>query len=258
MEFIDYLWDLVEYDKERTKENWNSRAKQYSESDNRNEHNINYELLASKFESPEKCRVLDIGCADGKHSRVFAKYFSEIVGIDISANLIEFARLKSEKESIENTKFIEASWEDLDIDEMGFRSSFDLVISNFSPAIHSEESVLKICDVSRAYCYISQHVGRNIPLKNEMLEKFGGELQYKLMKDKMIASFNTLWFNGYLPSLNYDKRTAFKLLTEENIDDFCEDFEDRDGAINYLKKRLVNGKLEYKIEHTNGILIWSV
>jgi SAM-dependent methyltransferase len=68
-------------------------------------------------------RVLDLACGSGRHSLELRRRGFEVVGVDISPELLEIARRDAEKEGLE-ASFVEA-----DLRELDFEAEFDIVLS---------------------------------------------------------------------------------------------------------------------------------
>lgn len=68
-------------------------------------------------------RVLDIGCGSGVFLPIVAQMCREIIGIDISCDMVKQCALVAEKFEIENSTLITASTEDIPFDS----DTFDLV-----------------------------------------------------------------------------------------------------------------------------------
>jgi SAM-dependent methyltransferase len=68
-------------------------------------------------------RVLDLACGSGRHSLELVRRGFDVVGADISPQLLEIARRDAEAEALDAT-FVEA-----DLRELEFDAEFDLVLS---------------------------------------------------------------------------------------------------------------------------------
>jgi SAM-dependent methyltransferase len=68
-------------------------------------------------------RVLDMACGTGRHSHELARRGFEVVGVDISPDLLAIAEADAEAESL-NASFLAADLRELDFDE-----EFDLVLN---------------------------------------------------------------------------------------------------------------------------------
>jgi SAM-dependent methyltransferase len=68
-------------------------------------------------------RVLDLACGSGRHALELKRHGFEVVGADISPELLEIARRDAAKEGLE-VEFVEA-----DLRELKFDAEFDIVLS---------------------------------------------------------------------------------------------------------------------------------
>lgn len=68
-------------------------------------------------------RVLDLACGTGRHSLELARRGFAVVGVDISADLLEIARADASAQSLD------ASFVQADLRELDFHDEFDLVLS---------------------------------------------------------------------------------------------------------------------------------
>jgi len=79
-------------------------------------------------------RVLDLACGIGRHSLELRQRGFEVVGVDISAELLEMAERAAEQQSLD-VSFVQA-----DLRELDFRDEFDLVLSLNDGAVGYFES----------------------------------------------------------------------------------------------------------------------
>ena len=86
-------------------------------------------LLGIKPASPERCRVLELGCGDGGQLAPMAATLpgSTFVGVDISPGAVEAARARAGALGAENVEFVEADLAALDPSELG---RFDFVLAH--------------------------------------------------------------------------------------------------------------------------------
>lgn len=68
-------------------------------------------------------RILDLGCGTGRHSLELVRQGFSVVGVEISAELVEIAKREAEAQGLEAT-FIEA-----DLRELDFEGEFDIVLN---------------------------------------------------------------------------------------------------------------------------------
>lgn len=160
--------------------------------------NWGLELLAKlHFKGNE--RVLDVGCGDGKLSAEIARNLPDgsVLGIDLSEEMITFARNHYPTEKFPNLAFMQT-----DARKLTFDSEFDIVFSNaVLHWIKAPERYRKLAlkDFGKAsnpaeYCWLSLEEG-------ETLQKFLKSLTQCLrMKNGTLIS-GTLYFHMVLTDL---------------------------------------------------------
>lgn len=79
-----------------------------------------YSFFESNFSS-KKGRALDIGCGSGLLVEKLASYYDEVVGIDISNQMLELAKSKRQ---LTNTVYL-----NMNAEHMDFNEKFDLIVS---------------------------------------------------------------------------------------------------------------------------------
>lgn len=84
-------------------------------------------------------RLLDLACGIGRHSLELRRRGFEVVGVDISADLLEMAERAASEESLEVT-FMQA-----DLRELDLRDEFDLVLSLNDGAVGYFETDAENC-----------------------------------------------------------------------------------------------------------------
>lgn len=116
-----------------------------------------FELLDEVGFKPDGARVLDIGCGPGALSIPLARAGADVTAIDISSKALDYLKDNAEKEGL-SLDTVKCHWWTADIDELGFRDQFDLVISSMTPAIKDYETFEKMNACSRKYCYLSHFI----------------------------------------------------------------------------------------------------
>mmetsp|Transcript_13159 Transcript_13159/g.31085 ORF Transcript_13159/g.31085 Transcript_13159/m.31085 type:complete len:292 (+) Transcript_13159:8-883(+) len=81
----------------------------------------------------ETMRVLDAGCGNGYLTRLLGDCgFGEVVGLDLSGEMIRHAESRSARKKQDNVTFRTGSFSDLENDPTVEPESFDLIVSNFT------------------------------------------------------------------------------------------------------------------------------
>lgn len=79
-----------------------------------------------KKHCPSAKEILDLGCGTGTHDFYFEKKGYEIIGVDLSDNMISIAKEKQIKLGLNNTTFLQGDLRTVDLDRQ-----FDVVVSLF-------------------------------------------------------------------------------------------------------------------------------
>src|SRR5699024_2901037 len=92
-----------------------------------------YSFFVSNM-SPKKGRALDIGCGSGLLVEKLASYYDEVVGIDISNQMLDLAKSKRQ---LTNTVYLNMNAEQLtntvylnmNAEQLNFNEKFDFIVS---------------------------------------------------------------------------------------------------------------------------------
>ena len=104
---------------------WNKRAQKFDQEDKPDSpvRKERYARIRSYLNKNKT--LLDYGCATGSLSLEFGNDVKEILGIDISAKMIELARIKAKDNNYQNLKFVQG-----EIHDDQFKSTrFDVIIA---------------------------------------------------------------------------------------------------------------------------------
>lgn len=148
-------------------------------------------------------RVLDIGCGPGGYSLLMAKGAAEVLGLDISPRMIRHAQAAATAQNIANASFEVANFCDIDVEERGWRGAFDMVFASFCPAVRNAQNLLKMCDVSRKWCYFGSYTARTSSIHDEIRRIFTGGSYALFSQQPLYYAFNILLAAGYFPQVQY-------------------------------------------------------
>lgn len=145
----------------------------------------------------ENASVLDIGAASGVFSVPFAERGARITAVETSPPLIELLEENTSNFAEDQVKIVPLPFENIDVQARGWSQAFDLVFVSMSPVIHNWESVEKLLQCSRKYCYISMPV---VPtehsLVNEIWPLVTGQI-YQSKLTEMGYLLHLLYLGGY-------------------------------------------------------------
>ena len=163
------------------KEYWNSQAKHFSQIMESGSEAEYYLSLVDYMEEkggvgPGK-RVLDVGCGAGKYARGFLKKGSEVVMTDLSDQMLKYAE-EGCAEYAGKFETVQLDWDTDEYFDQPWENGFDLVFASMVPAIASEESIRRLCRVSRGMCFVAKFVKRT----DHMYEAFNKAANVELPK----------------------------------------------------------------------------
>lgn len=253
--------DLLE-----TQKFWDIRAEEYNENCQKEKFDL-IEKLISKGAINKEYDVLDVGCGTGKYLVEFAENSKKVTGIDISSNMISYARKNAESMKLSNVGFHVMSWQDLDVNEFNWNKKFDLVFSNMSPAIASKETLMKMIEASKKYCFMSGFVYRKDKVRDKFFKEIIGKKYYKSVEKNIYCAFNILWNMGIYPEITYkdvvwtnrmSKETAIGMYTimlqkMVKVDDCI-----KEKIKAYIDEISCDGKIEEVIEAKIAWMLWKV
>lgn len=246
---------------------WDVRAEDYNKSSSKEKFKlINY--LISKSVLDNEYNVLDVGCGTGKHLIEFAKNSKYVTGIDISPNMISYAKKNAENKKLNNVNFKIVPWQELDVKKMNWNKKFDLVFSNMSPAIKNEEDVLKMNEVSRKYCFMSNAVYREDKIRDELFKNLISDKHNKKDKKNICYdTFNILWNMGIYPEITYNdvmwtnkmsNKTAVEMFTIILQNAYKDNSSLKEEIKAYIDNISCYGKVEEIIKAKIAWMLWKV
>lgn len=257
-------------DEGRMAEFWNKRSVNYAnniEKDNRKKRTDEIlEFLKESGFNPEGSRVLDIGCGPGTLSLPLSKLGAEVTALDISSGMLNRLKDAVKEESLP-IDIIECSWWTADIDLLGFRNEYDLVIASMTPAIRDIEDFDTMMACSKNLCYYSNFLRRDEDRAyREIRSSILGEKSENTMNG-IIYPFMYLYLSGYRPSVRinhseWNEETDWKEAADQAIEfigrgrDFDE--ETKEKIRNYYKNASVDGMYRSESDVYTGMMTWKV
>jgi cyclopropane fatty-acyl-phospholipid synthase-like methyltransferase len=184
------VWDSVSEDyKEKEIPKWQS--------------NHFLKLLNSTVDLAKITSVLDVGCGAGTYTVALAQKVNKAVGVDLSPNMISFAKEKVKEYNLNNAEFICDDWEKLDINNENYEKNFDLVFAHMTPAIDSAATFEKLIKCSKKYCFFVKPVRRKDSVMDEVEKIIGLKSNNSIQDEKITYAFDMLWQLGYCPQFSY-------------------------------------------------------
>lgn len=161
---------------------------------------------------PEGARVLDIGCGPGALAIPLARAGADVTAVDISSKTLEYLKQNAEKEGL-SVHPVKCHWWTADIDDLGFRDQFDLVISSMTPAIKDFETFEKMNACSKKYCYLSHFIRKadneaDPAIYRDILKTEPPQRKSEGTIPGFFYIFMYVYLNGYSPLVTINHRQA--------------------------------------------------
>ena len=271
IQYFTRLWNEGKAAKAYGKSFWDNRAAEFNKlvcqgsPDERIKKTI--EFLLHNNLLTKNSSVLDIGCGPGRFAVEFAKKSADVTGLDISDKMLDYAVKNAEADNLTNVSFKNLNWDEVSLEEYGWRKRYDLVTAINSPGIHDQITLEKMIDASKGYCFLTNFVDRSDSIQDfirtEILQLKG----VKFYSNTIYSIFNILWLTGYYPSITYvdtnreHVRTVEEACvyygtlfeTKNNSDD-----EKNDLIRSYLDEISVNGFVTEKVRTKTAWIHWKV
>ncbi len=261
---------LAVLDEGRMAEFWNKRSGNYANNIGKDERRKKsadiLEFLEESGFKPEGSRVLDIGCGPGTLSLPLARLGAEVTALDISSGMLDRLKDAVKKESLP-VDIIECSWWTADIDELGFRNKFDLVIASMTPGIRDVDNFDMMMACSKNLCYYSNFLRRvEDKAYRDIRSSILGESSGNNMNG-IIFPFMYLYLSDYKPSLRinhseWKEELNWKEAAEQAIGFIGRgrDFDDntKEKIIDYYQNASPDGIYSSESDVYTGMMVWEV
>lgn len=210
-------------------------------------------------------KIIDVGSGPGSVTLLLAEKAGEVYALDPAVKMLTILEEKAKTKGINNVHTVQARWQDIDLKEKGWEDAFDLSFASMTPGVDDPESLQKLMDSSRKYCYLSTFAGRIDKAREELWQMLTGHPFQKKDLD-IIYPFNLLYSWGYRPSLRFYRHYGLDFLPlEESVEELMQSFHivmEVDSTVknkisNYVTGKLQNNLFPYEREIYHGMLIWD-
>jgi SAM-dependent methyltransferase len=160
-------------------------------------------LLKGRNILREGIKILDLGCGTGRFAIPFAQAGAWVTAVDVSEGMLRYLKEETPAEIASRITPLQLDWHTADLDQLGFRSAFDLSFGHMTPAITGPETFLKFLSTSRQWCSLTTWSGERRQntmqavwrhLSGKELDQNAGDITFP---------FNLLYSLGYRPSVEF-------------------------------------------------------
>lgn len=251
---------------------WNKRAGQFgNDGDEESKRKKNAEFFRHLDEAgfqPSGATVLDLGCGYGSLSIPLARAGAEVTSLDISSGMLDRLKETAEREGL-HINPVECSWWSADIDELGFRNKFDLVIASMTPAIKDVDTFDRMTACSKKYCYYSNFIRNNLDKipRDIYVRILGVAPEQNLLTTGLLYPFMYLYTLGYHPIIKFDCRSDHREQDWSEAAEKAMDYlqinldlsdEIREKTRDFYKSASIRGRFISDSVKYIGMMVWSV
>lgn len=207
IEYLEQLWKNDSHKasrKQGDRASWDSRVEEFNSDQPDERIGKILGLLLEKGMLHENSSVLDVGSGPGKFVIEFARKAKNVVGADISPNMLQEAENNLAAKGLDNVEFTEVDWEKADLAALKWRKKFSLVTAIMSPAFSSKEGLEKMLEASHEYGLITHFIQRQDSIGDELRDHIIGRKSPNPYGNKTLyCSFNLLWLYRLFPEIVY-------------------------------------------------------
>lgn len=222
-------------------------------------------------------KVLDIGCGPGTLSIPLARAGADVTSLDVAPGMLAELKKYADEEKIP-VHPVECSWWTADIDKLGYRNKFDLVLASMTPGVKDAETLDRMMACSKKYCYYSNFLGGGVPggvaqmeihriLENSKKTQDFQRPQGRGHGPNLMFPFLYLYTVGYRPFIrfNHNRRkeeTAWEKAADRMIEFIGDDKNCDAGAKRkiraYYKAQAKDGKYTSQSDMYTGMMVWTI
>lgn len=114
--------------------------------------------LAGRGVKFDGASVLDIGAASGVFTVPFAERGAKVTAFESSPPQVELLQANTVRFTENKVEIVSGQFEQIDIEQKGWKEAFDLVFVSMCPVVHDWNSVERILSCARQFAYISMPV----------------------------------------------------------------------------------------------------
>lgn len=263
MKYFEDLWAEIDK-KENPQQFWDKRAEKFNQKSHTKKNRLTDTLDDLKKKGLcSSDKVLDIGCATGKLAMEIGKIAHRVHGIDISPNMIAYAKENAQEAQMSNLSYEVAAWSEVSLKEKAWEKKFDWVIASMTPGVQDLATLKKMTEASRKHCFISTFVERTNSIEEQLKKKFTFIQPKRDFKNGTYCIFNLLWLQGFKPEIRYINATYSNELTvDEAMNIFAIhpliSVNEKEKIKLYFQEIAVDDKLLETVQSTISFIYWDV
>lgn len=213
-----------------------------------------------------EAEVLDIGCGPGNYALALARKVKRVVALDPSVEMLSILKSRMKEEGLENIEPVQLAWEEVDLDRLGWRRRFQVVLALMSPGIRDSATLRKMIEACHGVCLLGGHVRQEEEARRILWHRLiGGEMPP--IPPEVFCIFHLLYSWDYLPSLQLERRPVLREVSIEEaileLENFFYPYIELNDAsrkviTDYVLSHAIGGRYIQKREFIAAYLCWKV
>jgi SAM-dependent methyltransferase len=248
---------------------WDQRAEFFAKKTlEENEHNRQARIMSTLERNgflKANIEMLDIGSGPGNFALLVAPHVKRVVALDPSSKMLKIMEKRAANKGVKNIEAVNLTWEEVDIDKLGWRKRFGLVFAALTPGIHDVETLQKMIDASSNGCFYSSFCRCEDYALKDLWRILYAEEMPPIPAD-IFYIFHLLYAWGYVPILELHKQHTEKMVSmdeaEQQLALLMEPYPKVKGLQeqirSYLQQKSNNGVFNRVRDYVEGNLIWTV
>ncbi len=223
--------------------------------------------MARKAQLGPSGAVLDIGCGPGSHALEIASLAGSVEGFDLAPKMVELAKENAARDGCANAHFQVLDWAKADIDSLGWRKKFQLVLASRTPAVNDRAALEKMIAASCGYCCMISQVDTRHSVRDRLKTLVDWDAHKERISRSFYCAFNLLWLMGYYPEVEYmDRAWESDSSLEEAELMYLRFFESmgplseqqRESLTRALTETSRDGRVHESVQSKVAIMFWAV
>lgn len=203
------------------RELWNTEAQRYASAPTACFESDGFlRILKTSGVLDPEARVLDLGCGPGIYSVAIAERVKEVLGLDISEEMLAYARKRALSENRLNCSFSVIDWQHADLQALNLAKAFDVAVARLTPAINTSEDMDKLIACAQRAVFMEQFINRSHPWMHLAYDIAGAGKPWNDERvDRIIEHLREVGMNVVVHSRQAQWGTAQR--PWEQVADFC-------------------------------------
>lgn len=205
-------------------------------------------------------RIIDIGCGTGIYALVLCQKAEDVWCLDLSKNMLDILKIEAENKKIDNYHSICVDFKSFDITD--YYKKFDIAFASMTPAIKTDEDILKMEKLASNWCVYIGWAGKRINKISDEIFKMHN-LKEHIHNGFLFFRENLINRSIKFKEMVFETQWQWKGSIDEAVEEFVFRIKINGGdpdirlIKDFLSKRFPDNIVETTTIATEGILIYN-